>query len=298
MDTDRRITLEHFRAFVTVVECGGFAAAAQRMGRTQSALTHQIRSLESLLGERLLNRSQGHFIGLTAQGVHWLPHAHRVLGSVASACRAAARPLLSGRVRVGVMEDFDIDGLIELIANFKAIHADAEIATVSDLSSRLQARLERGEIDLALIKQIVRPGHAPSPQALRIEPLQWVAGEDFHWPGPRQSLPLAVFHEGCVYRQFMLEHLTRLGIDWHIAYASYSYHNVRAAIQAGLGLGVMPQRWVPDACLPRERLPADKALPELGWSELMLHTGSHRASPVVQAFRQVLTKAFFQRSAL
>lgn len=291
MDTDRRITLEHFRAFVTVVESGGFAAAAQRMRRTQSALTHQIRSLEGLLGERLLNRSQGHFLGLTTHGSHLLPHAHRVLGSVASACQAASRPLLSGRVRIGVMEDFGIDGLIELIANFKAIHVDAEISTHSDLSSRLQARLERGEIDLALIKQIVKPDHAPSPQALRIEPLQWVAGADFRWPGLRQSLPVAAFHEGCAYRQLMLAHLTDLGIHWHIAYASYSYHNVRAAIQAGLGLGLMPQRWMPDAALPRERLPGDLALPEPGWSELMLRTSSHRASPIVQAFRQELKKA-------
>ena len=290
MDTDRRITLEHFRAFVTVVECAGFAAAAQRMGRTQSALTHQIRGLESLLGERLLNRSQGHFLGLTEQGAHLLPHAHRVLGSVASACQAATRPLLSGRVRLGVVEDFDMQGLIDLIAGFKALHTDAEISTVSDLSARLQARLQRGEIDIALIKQIALPGHAPSPRALRAEPLQWVASQDCCPPQPHQSVPLAVLHEGCVYRQWMLDHLTRLGVNWHIAYTSYSYPNVRAAVQAGLGLSVMPQRWIPEPGLQRERLFGNLALPELGWSELVLHTGSQRASPIVAAFQQELAR--------
>ena len=261
------------------------------MRRTQSALTHQIRSLESLLGERLLNRSRGHFAGLTAQGAHLLPHARRVLGSVASACRAATKPLLAGRVRIGVMDDFRIEGLIELIAAFRAIHADAELTTVSDLSSGLEARLLRAEIDIALVKQVLGAGHAPSADALHVEQLHWVAGEGFHWAGPQQPLPLVVFHEGCVYRKLMLEHLARLNIDWHIVYAGYSYHNVRLAIQTGLGLGIMPQGQISDGYTIRESLTGEVRLPNLGFSELMLRMANHPASPVVRAFQQELLKA-------
>ncbi|MDD2690174.1 MAG: LysR family transcriptional regulator [Simplicispira sp.] len=290
MNTDRRITLGHFRAFVAVVECGSFVAAAQRLGRTQSALTHQVRSLEDILGERLLNRSRGHFSGLTAQGMHLLPHAHRVLGSLASACRAVTKPLLSGRIRIGVMDDFRIQGLIELIANFKAIHADAELTTVSDLSAGLEARLLRGEIDIALIKQVVGPEHSPSAEALCIEQLHWVAAEGFDWRGPEQPLSLVVFHHGCVYRKLMLEHLDRLNVNWHIAYAGYSYHNVRTAIQAGLGLGLMPYGQIPVGCDIHHHLVQKFCLPTLGFSELILRMGSHSVSPVVRAFRQEMMK--------
>jgi len=296
MAADRRITLDHFRAFIAVVECGSFVAAAQRMGRTQSALTHQVRSLEQLLGERLLNRSQGHLSGLTAQGMHLLPHAQRVIGAVASACRAANKPLLSGRVRVGVMDDFGMDGLAALTARFKAIHADAEVSVTADLSSRLEALLARGEIDLALTKQIALPGQAPLADALRIEPLQWVTGAAFAWPGPPQPLPLVVFHDGCIYRQQVLEHLHRLGLDWYIAYAGSSYHNVRAAIEAGLGLSLMPQGQLSAACEARTSLPGGIALPAPGFGELLLRTASGPASPVVQAFRQELARALAQTS--
>jgi len=108
---------------------------------------------------------------------------------------------------------------------------------------------------------------------------------------PQQFLPLVAFHEGCVYRKLMLEHLTRMGVNWHIAYTSYSYHNIRAAVQAGLGMSVMPRRWMPEPGLQRERLSAEVVLPELGWSELMLHTGQQRVSPIVRAFQQELTRA-------
>ncbi|CAB5670909.1 Cyn operon transcriptional activator [Delftia tsuruhatensis] len=290
MDSDRRITLEHFRTIVAVVECGSFVAAAQQLGRTQSALTHQVRTLEGILGERLLDRSRGHYCGLTAQGKLWLPHAYRVLDSLASACRAATLPLLSGRVRIGVMDDFRIEGLIGLIAQFKAIHADAEVSIISDLSASLEARLLRGKIDIALLKQVVSPGQAPSAQALRIEPLQWVAAQGFGRHGLPQPCPLVVFHQGCVYRKLMLEHLASLNIDTHIAYTGYGYHNVRAAIEAGLGLGILPQGQLSSGCTIVGKLGGPIPLPDLGFSELVLRVGSHRIGPIVSAFRDELIR--------
>lgn len=294
MQFDRRLTLEHFRAFVAVIECGGFVVAAERLGRTQSALTHQIHSLETILGERLFNRTRGHFAGLTNEGKRLLPHAHRVLGSVASAYRATKSPLLEGRVRIGVMDDFQIDGLIELIGRFKTTHPETEVMTVSDLSAGLEARLMRNEIDIALLKNIVAPGYAPSPSVLRVEPLHWIVGDGVDLSAGQNSIPVVVFHEGCVYRQVLLEHLARLNLDWRIAYAGYSYSNILAAIQAGLGLAVLPGGHIREGCVVVDQIGDHIQLPALGLTELVVRAAQDTSNPVVKAFHQELLKSFGQ----
>lgn len=289
---ERRISLEQLRSFVCVAEQGSFVAAAERLSRTQSTLTHQIQTLEDILGERLLARSRGHFGGLTPQGQQFLPHAREVLASLDSACRSVGRPSLHGSVRIGVMDDFHISGLIGLIAAFRSQHRQMEVSIVSDLSSSLKARLERGELDLALIKQTLAPGQAPSPEALQIEQLHWVSADSFRWDRAT-PLPVIAFHPGCAYRQLMEKKLRELNIRYRIAYAAHNYHHVRAAIRAGLGLSVLPSRQLEEGCAIVDQL-GDQPLPGLGFSQLLVQT-REPSGDNTRAFKALLVRKLEQR---
>ncbi len=281
MPIDRRLSLEHFRAFVAVVECGSFAAAAQRLLRTQSALTHQIQRMEEILGERLLLRSRGHYGGLTEEGARFLPRAVGVLAMVEGACDSVGRAALVGRVRIGIMDDFDIRWLIELIGRFEGLYPGVETCTVSDLSGHLGARLARGEIDVAVTKRLFDPANGPA-RALSVERLSWVTSVTAGWDG-EGPVPLVLFHEGCVYRQRVFDTLARRGIGWRIAYAGHSYANVRAAVAAGLGVAALPEGQIGLGVRVWTGV-GGLDLPELGHVELTVRAAGEAPNPVVAAF--------------
>ncbi len=284
MDGGRRLTLEHFRAFVAVVDSGGFAGATERLMRTQSALTRQIQGLEDILGERLLTRTRGHFGGPTEAGNRFLPRARRVLGAVESAYLGTGRADLAGRLRIGAMDDFDIRWLIDLIGRFEARHPGVEVSTVLDLSSRLDERLARGEIDVAITKRLFDPSVSNSDDALRIERLHWVSGVDARWTVV-DRLPLVVFHEGCVYRKRLLDALNRAGLAWRIAYVGQGYASIRDAVAAGFGITALPDRLVAAGHVIHRGRDAGIDLPDLGHIELLTRAAGDRNDPAVAAFR-------------
>lgn len=290
----RRLSIEQCRVFVAVCDAQSFSLAAETLLRTQSAVTHQIRALEEILGESLFLRSRGHFRGLTDAGKDVEPYARRILALVSELCALSASPSCSGTVRLGVMDDFSLSGLTQVIARFEEGHPGARVTTTSDTSSRLEDRLRQGELDLVLTKSVVEPDQAPPPEALTVERLAWVARPGFDWT--QTELPLVAFHEGCVYRRLMLSRLQRAGTPWRIAYTGQSYANVREAISAGLGLSVLPM----DQMSEEHRICNGDVtafdLPTLGFSVLKLNLIGDGATAIVRAFRRVLETSLPKKS--
>lgn len=289
---ERRLTLEHFRAFIAVVECGSFSVAAQQTGRTQSALTHQIKAMEEILGKRLLLRSRGHCGGLTAEGSELLPHARHVLNSVRSAFRSVAPASVGGKLRIGIMDDFDMRWLMDLIVRFTSRYPEGEVSVVSDLSARLEERLRHKEIDLALLKRL---SSATAPDVIKLpmlrrEKLCWIHAPGFSWSADK-ILPLLVFHEGCVYRQQLPTLLKQANIRFRIAYATYSYANIRAAAAAGLGVAMLPATQTGAPPVLYDSKDSGLALPDAGWVELVAKTAEARPNPIVAAFLHALQSA-------
>ena len=152
----RRLTLEQLRAFVSIADHRSFTNAARLQMRTQAAVTRQIKSMEDILGQRLFRRSRGHVEGLTDAGLKLFPFAQKILGTVDDAWVSLKTPLVSGNIRVGIMDDFDISWLNELLGRFRATHPDCDVRAISDFSARLEQRLEGEEIDVAIIKKLYR----------------------------------------------------------------------------------------------------------------------------------------------
>jgi len=146
------IDLRQLRAFVAIVEAGGFARAAGRVNLSQPALSRQIRALESTLGVRLFDRI-GRRVQLTSEGEDLLERGRRLL-SDAESLGERARALKSGHrgvLRVGATPQAMETLLAGFLPRYRRRHPGVEVHLVEDGGVRLPTRLERGDVALALM---------------------------------------------------------------------------------------------------------------------------------------------------
>src|ERR1700739_2574482 len=99
------LDLESLRSFVSVVESGGFTRAGERVHRTQSTVSQQIKRLEDDLGQTLLDRN-GKQVIPTEAGERLLSYARRLLALADEARDVMARPGSEGAVKLRIPEDF------------------------------------------------------------------------------------------------------------------------------------------------------------------------------------------------
>lgn len=240
---DRRVTLEHLRAFVLLSEGKGFNGVGLKLRRTQSAVTQSLKKLEEILGCRLVERRQGHIQGLTAEGQRFLPSAYEILHRVSEAIISMQEPEISGRLVIGVPDDFRVVDLHKAISRCLELNRSLRLEVIAALSSQLLESLEKNLLDIAVIKRVAGVEYDPFKNGvhlLRREPLRWVASQrrDFN---AASEIPLVIFPSGCCYRAAGLVALDGAAKRSYSAYVSASYENIRAAISAGLGVGILPQ---------------------------------------------------------
>lgn len=148
--------LRHLRYFVAVVDAGGVSRAAARLKISQPALSRQIRDLETELGVSLFERRAGRLV-LTGEGED-LAVRSRELMHGAESLRERAQALRGGDagiIRVGVAPLTLQSLLPPFIAYHQRHHPRVDIRLFEDSPSNLWARLERGELSVA----ISFPGH-------------------------------------------------------------------------------------------------------------------------------------------
>ena len=231
------LDLELLRSFVSVVDAGGFTRAGERVHRTQSTVSQQIKRLEDDVGQPLLNRN-GKDVTPTEAGERLLSYARRLLALAEEARDVVARPESEGAVRLGVPEDFAAYRLAKLLAAFSRSHPGLRLDVRADQSTNLQARLERGELDLALFKRAAgeKGGIAVWP-----ERVHWVTSKSHPRDTRTGSVPLIGFPTGCLYRAGAIHALESAGRAWHMAYTVSSLAGIQAAVAAGMGLSILSE---------------------------------------------------------
>jgi DNA-binding transcriptional LysR family regulator len=229
--------LELLRSFVSVVDAGGFTRAGERVHRTQSTVSQQIKRLEEDVGQPLLNRS-GRDVVPTEAGERLLSYARRLLSLAEEARDVMARPGHQGAVRLGIPEDFAAYRLTELLAAFSRSHPGLRLDVRADQSLYLKRDLDRGEIDLALLKRAAgeKDGIAVWP-----ERVHWVTSKAHPIAADIASVPLIGFPAGCLYRSRAIHAIESAGRAWHMAYTSSSLAGIQAAAAAGLGLTILSE---------------------------------------------------------
>ena len=255
------------RTFHVLAMTGSFTRTAERVGRTQSAVSQQIQKLEDIVGRPLLVRSRRH-VGLTTAGELLLGYARQVLDLLDQAFGKMASPGMLGDVRFGSPEDFATFFLPDILARFIHRHPSVRLRTNCELTLRLIEGFQRGEYDLVVIKQ--EPGRSyPGSRPIMREKLVWVGagGDPAAGAVVDGGARLVLSPEPCVYRKRALESLDQAGVPWTLVYTSPSLAGAAAAVRARLGVTVLPRNMIPPGLLPVD---GDHRLPDLEETEIGL----------------------------
>ncbi len=231
------LDLELLKSFVSVVDTGGFTRAGERVHRTQSTVSQQIRRLEEDLGQTLLNR-KGKDVTPTEAGERLLSYARRLLSLAEEARDVVGQPANEGAIRLGIPEDFAAYRLAKLLATFSRSHPQLRMDVRADQSIYLKRDIERGDLDLALLKRDAseKGGIASWP-----ERVHWVTSKSHPRDARTGSVPLIGFPPGCLYRSRAIHALESAGRAWHMAYTSSSLAGIQAAVAAGMGLSILSE---------------------------------------------------------
>ncbi|MCE2983975.1 MAG: LysR substrate-binding domain-containing protein [Parachlamydia sp.] len=230
------------RCFLAVVETGSFTKAAQKVKRTQSAITQQMSSLEKSLGKKLFDRSKQ--MRLTKDGELFLPYANKILALHLEVLDRFKQPELEGEIRFGLPEDFAAMFLSDVLTDFSRLHPRILLNVECDLTLSLFDRFKKGAFDMVLVK-MSRPEDFPNGVEVWSEPLEWI-GKKEYLSSIDVPLPLVLSPEPCVYRASALQTLEQAGIRWRIVFISPSYAGIIAAVNAGMGFTTLPRTMMPD----------------------------------------------------
>lgn len=255
--------LDVMRSFVTGVELGSFAKAAERLGRSTSAVSAQLKKLEDQAGTPLL-RKAGRGMVLTEVGELMLGYARRLLELNDEAAAAVRGVQLEGRVRLGLQEDFGENVLPEVLGRFKRAHPRLRVEVHIARNAVLMQSLEAGRLDLALAWETeARLPHAQHIQSL---PMCWIGADAEQLPyAGDEPVPLVVLDAPCLMRTAAINALDSAGLAWRIAFTSASLAGTWAAVKAGLGVSVRTPLGLPaDLRTINAKRTGLPALPQLG----------------------------------
>ncbi|HEY3541998.1 MAG TPA: LysR family transcriptional regulator [Gaiellaceae bacterium] len=149
------VELRHLVAFQAVVAAGSFIGAANRLGYTQSGVSAQIRTLERLIGSRLIDRTRGaRGVALTKEGAILLRYAREIVAGYQAAAEHLRRgaPAPSQALRVGTFRSASLALAAPAVARVTADDPDFAISLVEDENPDvLLALLDEGELELAFV---------------------------------------------------------------------------------------------------------------------------------------------------
>jgi DNA-binding transcriptional LysR family regulator len=251
------------RTFVAIVDTGGLTSAGKKVGRTQPAITHQIKRLEGVVGRTLFGENRRQLV-LTPDGEVLLEFARTMLRLNDEARGRFSTPGIAGHVTLGTPDLYAAYLLPEVLDNFSRSHPNVEIHLRCTRSVYLSAALEREEIDIALMTN--QPGFRRG-ELIRHEPVVWAAS--LHGTQEvRRPLPLAVLPQGSVYRQIAIDALNSAELPWTLRSICDSFAGLQAAVLSGIAVSAFPRCTM----TPNIRvLNKGDGLPELPSIEMVLH---------------------------
>jgi len=277
------------RTFLAIAKTGSFSKGAERIFRSQSAVSLQVKRLEGLLGRPLFER-HARGVLLTPTGEKLQPLAQRVVDLLDSSIGALRSEALVGSLSLGIPDEFSGAILPDIVARFARDHPQVELAVPCGFSADFPEALANGELDLAVHAVESAPSGS---QVLLREKTLW-AGARRHAVQELDTLPVALFDRACWWRDRAIEALEARGSAYRIVYSSESVAGVAAAIEAGAAVGLLGE-----SALTRDlqELPRSAGFPDMPESLLVLESRPGAVSPPQQAMADAIADAFSRRQA-
>ncbi|MFJ3809465.1 LysR family transcriptional regulator [Streptomyces sp. NPDC090073] len=198
---DSDLAPQELRVLVAVADTGGFSAAAEALGLTQSAVSHAVRGSERKIGAVLFDRGRSG-ARPTPAGDRAVAHARRILrllDVLTAEARGAARlDAAEGPLRIAAFRSAALHLLPPVLARLRARHPGIEphVRIVREVGRGTAGEVADGKADVAIA---TLGGSAPLPPGLVARELLEEPYSLVHptgHPAPR-SLPLVDWAENC-----------------------------------------------------------------------------------------------------
>jgi DNA-binding transcriptional LysR family regulator len=270
------LDIDLLRTFTVIAETRALSRTADRVGRTQAAISMQVKRLEEIVNQPLLVRT-GRGVILTAQGERLLVHAQKILRIHDEAMADLSGTGLSGTIRFGCPDDYAAVFLPHLLRGFASLHPQVLVEVFCASTPRLLERLKDHALDLALISL---PGNETGENIIRREPLVWV-GCIGTSAASMEPLQLALSDSDTLDHQAARECLERAGKRYRVAYASGSVAGLTAMVRSGQAIAVLTQTAVPGDL---QILPMNDTLPPLPSVGMALRIDNDQPPVLIEAF--------------
>lgn len=272
------------RMFLVVADTGNVTRAAGDVGRTQSAVSLQLKRLEESVGQPLFDRGP-RGVTLTESGRQLLPYARRIVGLMNETTAAMRRKPLDGVVRIGIPEEYGNTILPRALAAFAESHPSVDVTVLCGYTSQQMEALENDNLDLAVVFDWSAQTQG---EILFIDPTVWVTST-VHRLHERNPIPIAVYGRSNWCRDFAIRSLEQHNLPFRIAYSSDTSGGLKIAVTAGLGVAPLSRSNIPADC---RELGVGDGFPPIDASRVVLRRNVFHSSPAVDSMAEVIHQAF------
>ena len=283
------LEIDLLRAFVAVAETGSFTAAADVVGRSQSAVSQNVLRLEEIMQRRVFDRTS-RSLSLTRDGENLLVAARRMLEFNDAVMHGLLQPAAAGSLRLGISEDFIPSQLPKLLARFSRLHPGVYLDLTTGLSCDLLAAYDAGRLDAVIAK---KDGLAQRGRVVWREPLVWMAAADYQMDFARPAR-LVMLRPPCSYREIMIAALDSVRCEWAAVCTASSLMGIQAAVAGGLGVTVLGRSFVQDTM---QILHPPEHWPALPMTEIIVIGEDSEAAHLVQPLIAFLTESLAGKNA-
>ncbi|WP_296745430.1 LysR substrate-binding domain-containing protein [Mesorhizobium sp.] len=278
------IDIDLLRAFATVHQAGGFSQAAEILGRSQPAISLQIKRLEDRVGAQVFERTPARGAPLTPAGLTLMEYARQIIALHDEALARLTLPSLKAFVRLGILEELGNNRLPAVLYSFSKVFPEANLQVQVKLSNSLMLEMLQGRLDIIVV---AADADAPNSLSLWSEQLVWVASNAV--PSPmRQPLPLVALPDPCFYRKAAIRALSGTGQPWINVCTSSTMAGIRASVIAGIGVTAMGRSEVTEGL---RILGTDSGLPKLSEAEVAIYYRDKAFEPVAKTLAAHVRKS-------
>lgn len=223
------------RAFVCVIDLGAFTKAGEVLGRTQPAISLQIRRLEEQVGAPLI-RQAGRTLQLTSEGEMLLSYAREILRLNDEAASYFNRAAIAGVIRIGLPNDYAVAFLQGMVTDYARRHPEVTLELHCGWSAELLGRLRADELDVVVA--MINDEETRYLSRSWVERPVWAAASEMV-VDRAAAVPLAAHPEGCAYRARMIQALDAARLRWRVAYTGPGIAGLQNAVISGLGVSAL-----------------------------------------------------------
>lgn len=299
--------LEQLEAFIAIADGGSFQTAAKRCGVTQSTISRQLQSLESLLGLTLVRRSNP--AQLTLAGDRLLPHARRMLQEwdAATAAISCLREGQQPELCVAAIHSVCAYLLPAILQEFIQTYPEMQLRVTALGSDRSLKVLRDGLVDVAVVmnNRFLTNNADWVVDSLYTEPVVALVGsahplagcDRVSW-GDLGAHPHVVFKDGYGMQRLVQEQFARQGLTLRVALELNTLDAFRGVVRQGKCVALLPESAVMEARHDRDLRVLPLAEPTIEREVVLVTTRDRLQFQPISYFRQLVYATLNQKMLL